>query len=152
MEGKPGWGDEKGGNKMRKLVKKPAKKDEVGELKREMARLKRESNAKSRGFELQVKNQSEEIQKKEKEIEGLKADLLRKERAIEDLQASKKLHDQREAELKRLREEIEYKNQQWVSKDMEMESYRKVTEERIFQLGAKVKELEGEAGEPSATS
>jgi CspA family cold shock protein len=49
-------------------------------------------------------------------------------------------------------EEVEYKNQQLASKDMEMESYRKVTEERIFQLGAKVKELEGKAGEPSTTS
>jgi len=42
-----------------------------------------------------------------------------------------------------LREENKYKNQKLAAKDMEMESYRKTTEERIFQLGAKVKELEG---------
>jgi len=70
----------------------------------------------------------------------------------EDLQASKKLLDQREGELKRLREEIEYKNQQLASKDKEMESYKKATEERIFQPEAKVKELEGKPGEPPATS
>ena len=35
---------------------------------------------------------------------------------------------------------------------MEMESYKKVTEEKIFQLEAKVKELEEKIGELSATS
>jgi hypothetical protein len=35
---------------------------------------------------------------------------------------------------------------------MEMESYKKVSEEKIFQLAARVKELEGKAGEPSITS
>jgi hypothetical protein len=33
-----------------------------------------------------------------------------------------------------------------------MESYRKVTEEKIFQLEAKVKELEGKIGGPSFPS
>jgi hypothetical protein len=33
-----------------------------------------------------------------------------------------------------------------------MESYKKGTEERIFQLEAKIKELEGKIGGPSATS
>jgi hypothetical protein len=33
---------------------------------------------------------------------------------------------------------------------MEMEIYTKVTEERIFQLEAKVKELEGKASESSS--
>jgi hypothetical protein len=33
-----------------------------------------------------------------------------------------------------------------------MESYKKVTEERIFQLEAKVKELEGKIGELSSIS
>jgi len=51
-----------------------------------------------------------------------------------------------EAELNRLRDENEYKNKQLASKDLEMEGYRKVTEEKIFQLEAKVKELEGRAG------
>jgi hypothetical protein len=54
--------------------------------------------------------------------------------------------------LSRLREEIGYKNKQLAAKDVEMESYKKVTEERIFQLEAKVKELEGKVGEPSVTS
>jgi len=40
-----------GGNTMKKLVKRPARKDEVAELKRDMARLKRESNVKIKGFE-----------------------------------------------------------------------------------------------------
>ena len=44
--------------------------------------------------------------------------------------------------LNRLREETEYKNRQLASKDMEMESYKKVTDEKVFQLEAKVKELE----------
>jgi hypothetical protein len=34
---------------------------------------------------------------------------------------------------------------------VEMESYKKATEEKIFQLEAKVKELEGKAGNPSPT-
>jgi hypothetical protein len=38
--------------------------------------------------------------------------------------------------------EIEYKNKQLASKDLEMETYKKVTDEKIFQLAAKVKELE----------
>ena len=38
------------------------------------------------------------------------------------------------------------------SKDKEMESYKKVTEEKISQLETKVKEMEGKTGEPSTTS
>ena len=41
---------------MKKLVKKPAKKDEAAELKREMVRLKRESNTKIKGLESKVKS------------------------------------------------------------------------------------------------
>jgi hypothetical protein len=49
-----------------------------------------------------------------------------------------------------LKEEIEYKNKQLASKELEMESYTKVTEEKIFQLEAKLKKLEGRSAEPSA--
>jgi hypothetical protein len=35
---------------------------------------------------------------------------------------------------------------------MEMERYKKVTEEKIFQLEARVKELEGKAVDPSSIS
>ena len=55
-------------------------------------------------------------------------------------------------DLNRLRGEIEYKNKQLAEKEMEMESYKKVSEEKIFQLAARVKELEAKAGESSITS
>ena len=97
--------------------------------------MKKESSSKIRELELKIKEITEELGKKE-----------------EDLQASKNLLDQREVELKRLREEIEYKNQRLASKDMDMESYKKVTEERILLLEARVKELEGKAVEPSSIS
>lgn len=224
---------------IKKLVKKPPKKDDVAELKREMARLKRESNAKIKGFESQVKNQAEDLQGKVKEIERLKTELQQKDQDLEkkrkdfsqlkdessykvkelelrvqeiteelgkkendllaskklldendrelgktkndlfqlkkenssrieswelkvkkiteeigkkeeDLQTLKSLLDQRKVEFKQLGEEIEYKNQRLASKDMEMESYKKATEERILLLEARVKELEGKAVEPSS--
>ena len=58
----------------------------------------------------------------------------------------------REAEMDRLREEVEYKSRQLASKDIDMESYKGVAEEKIFQLEAKVKELERKIGGPSFTS
>ena len=111
-----------------KVVKKP-KKDEVALLKQQMAKSKRELNAKVKSLELQEKEAREELGKKEGEI-----------------QTSKRLIDQRGTELNRLKGEIEYKNNQLVSKDVAMETYKKTTEERIFQLEAKVRELEGRAG------
>jgi hypothetical protein len=48
-----------------------------------------------------------------------------------------------ELELIRLREENEYKDRQLASRDIEFETYRKTMETKIFQLQAKVKELEG---------
>ena len=48
-----------------------------------------------------------------------------------------------ELELIRLREENEYKNRRLASKDMELETYKKTMEEKVFQLQAKVKELGG---------
>ncbi len=38
-----------------------------------------------------------------------------------------------------------YRNKQLASKDMEMETYKKTAEEKMFQLEAKVKELEAKA-------
>jgi hypothetical protein len=48
-----------------------------------------------------------------------------------------------ELELIRLREESEYKNRQLASRDIELETYRKTMEEKVFQLQAKIKELGG---------
>jgi hypothetical protein len=48
-----------------------------------------------------------------------------------------------ELELIRLREENEYKNRRLASKDIELETYRKTMEEKVFQLQAKVRELGG---------
>ena len=48
------------------------------------------------------------------------------------LQTSKELLDQREAELNRLKDEIEYQNTRWASQDLEMENDKKVTEDTIF--------------------
>ena len=52
----------------------------------------------------------------------------------------------KEVEMNRLREEVAYKNRQLASKDVDMDSYKKTTEEKIFQLEAKVKELEEKEG------
>ena len=51
---------------------------------------------------------------------------------IDVLQTSKELLDQREAELNRLKGEIEYQNTRWASQDLEMENDKKVTEDTIF--------------------
>jgi len=60
--------------------------------------------------------------------------------------------DQKEAELKKLMEEVENKSKKLASNEMEMESYKRTTEERIFKLEAKVKELESKTGELPITS
>ncbi len=57
----------------------------------------------------------------------------------------------KEVEINRLREEVEYKNRQLASKDMDMDSYRKVSGEKIFRLEARVKELEAKIGAPSTS-
>jgi hypothetical protein len=51
-----------------------------------------------------------------------------------------------DVDLKRLREEVEYKNKQLTSRDLEIETYKTVTDEKVFRLEAKVKELEGKVG------
>ncbi len=73
----------------------------------------------------------------------IRAELLRKEKEIQTLKA---LLDQKEMEIKQLKDEINYKNQQLASKDIEMETYKNVTEEKIFRLEAKIKELEARIG------
>jgi peptidoglycan hydrolase CwlO-like protein len=105
--------------RMRKSIKKAVKKVAVSKTKA------RGSDAKTKPLELQVRSQEKE------------------------LQSLKKLLAQRETELNQLRDQIKYKNQQLASKDIEMDSYRKVTEERIFQLGAKIKEYEARMGRRS---
>jgi len=166
---------------MKKMVKKPVKKNEKADLKRTMTKLKRESNAKVKGFESQVKKQAEEIdrlkanlQEKDRTVEKIKKDLSEQKKgssskikALEakvkgiteelakkegDLQASNTLIDQKEVEMNCLRQELELKSQQLASKTLEMDNYEKSAKDRIFQLEARVKELEAKAGETSATS
>ncbi len=69
----------------------------------------------------------------------MKEEILKRER---ELQALKTLLDQKEIEIKQLKDEVHYKNQQLASKDIEMETYKNATEEKIFILEAKIKELE----------
>ena len=83
------------------------RRDEVALLKQQVAKAKRESNAKGK-----------------------------------EAEAAKKLFGQKETELIRLKEEVEYKNRQLASKEVDIESYKRITDEKIFQLEAKVKELE----------
>ena len=49
-----------------------------------------------------------------------------------------------------MREELKYKDQQLVSKTLEIENYEKSTKNRILELEARVKELEAKVGEISA--
>ena len=53
---------------------------------------------------------------------------------------------------RKLKEEVENKSKKLTSNEMEMESYKKTTEERILLLEARVKELEGKAVEASSIS
>ncbi len=62
---------------------------------------------------------------------------LRKE--IEELRESLA---RREAELNQLKEQVRYKNQLLASKDLEFESYKRISDEKIILLEAKIKELE----------
>ncbi|MGQ9645191.1 MAG: hypothetical protein ACUVWO_01465 [Thermodesulfobacteriota bacterium] len=98
-------------------IQRPTK-EPVAVLKQKRAKLKREPSVKLDQIKLKLQNRDVEIQ-------SLKERLA-----------------QREAEVNQLREQIEYQNQKLASKDMEMESYRKVTEERIFQLEARIKQYE----------
>ena len=158
---------------MKTLTKQIAKKDDATELKLQISRLKRESNAMIKKLDLRIKSQEEDILKKGTEIEKLKTQLEKKRKdffqlkkehfskikeldlklgEITDLRAAREVLHQKEIHLKRSRVEIEYKNRQLASKDLEMETYKKVTDEKIFQLAAKVKELEGKISELSPKS
>ena len=74
------------------------------------------------------------------------------EKERRNFRRQRELLDKKDVDLNRLREEVEYKNKQLASKDLEMETYKKVTDEKIFQLDAKVKELEGKVGLPPVTT
>ena len=69
-----------------------------------------------------------------------------------EAEAAKKLLGEKETELNRLKEEVEYKNRQLASKDVDIESHKRITAEKIFQLEAKVKELEAKVGGPAFPS
>ena len=162
--------------KKRIKTKRVLKKNETPQLNREMAKLKRESNAKIKGLELKIMGQDETIRKRDVEIDRLTRHLERKrgdlsrirkessskakglelkvqemskslEKKEGELTGTRELLNQREVELKNLSEELEYKNRQLASKEMEMETYRRATEERVFRLEGRVKELEGKIGE-----
>lgn len=148
-------------------------KDDVVQLRREVAKAKREWNAKNKRLELQVKSQEEDIRKKKAEIKKLRTQLKEKTMTLSQLKKGsaskikelkskvgeiekpqqkyrephvpKDLLDRREAELHQLKVEVEYKNKLSASKDLEMESYKKVAEQTIFRLDARVKELEAKA-------
>ena len=51
-----------------------------------------------------------------------------------------------------MRVELEYKNKQLATRDIEIESYKKVTDETVFRLEARVKELEAKISELSIHS
>ena len=81
---------------MQTLGNEPAKKkDEVAELNQRVAGIKREANAKINGLESWAKRQEEDLGKK-----------------AEELQAARKLLDERVSELNRLWEEMEKKRSQ----------------------------------------
>ena len=109
------------------------KDQELTKKKDEFARFKRVSSMKTETLELKVEEMTEQLGKRDKEV-----------------LTTKELLHRKNVDLHRLREELKYKNTQLASKDMEMESYKKVTDEKIFQLDAKVKELEGKSAESSA--
>jgi len=99
--------------------------------KKDFFQIKKESSSKIIELELKIKEVTEQLRKKK-----------------EDPQKLKSLLDQKEMELKRLREEIEYKSQQLASNEMEIKRDKKLSEEKILLLEARVKELEEKSVEP----
>jgi len=155
----------KGGTGMKKVAKKGAKKanvkvkvkDKAAELRKGVAKIKEGSNAKIRGLELQMNRQKAEIETLKATLEKKKKDLSKvktlassaremtgglEEKENELLSLREQLGKQ-ESVSKQLRDEVEYKNRQLATKDMDLQHYRKAAEERILQLEARVKELEG---------
>lgn len=90
----------------------------LGKGEKKIIKKQRTSGIKNKKIELYINRQ-------EKKIRSLKEAIQKKD-----------------LELAQLKEQLKYKNQQIASKDIEMESYRKIAEERIFQLEAKLKEFE----------
>ena len=150
---------------MKKVAKKGAKKanvkvkvkDKAAELRKGVAKIKGGSNAKIRGLELQMNRQKAEIETLKATLEKKKKDLSKvktlassaremtgglEEKENELLSLREQLGKQ-ESVSKQLRDEVEYKNRQLATKDMDLQHYRKAAEERILQLEARVKELEG---------
>jgi len=72
------------------------------------------------------------------------------EKFIKEIQLLREQLVQKEAELNQLKEQVRYKNQQLASKDLELESYKKISEERIILLEAKIKELEAKLKPPTS--
>ena len=158
---------------MEKVAKKGAKKinvkvkvkDKAAELRKGMVKFKRDSKAKIRGLELQVNRQKAEIETLKATLEKKKKDLSKVktlasgaremtgelEQKENELLSLREQLGKQEAVSKQLRDEIEYKNRQLATKDMDLQNYRKAAEERILRLEARVKELEGRVqGTPSS--
>ena len=55
---------------MKKPTKKMTKKDKANELKLELSRLKRESNATIKRLDLRIKSQEDDIWKKERKLKN----------------------------------------------------------------------------------
>ena len=143
-------------------------KDDLTLLRREMKRAKKDWVAQTQKLELLVKTQKGDIRKKRTQLKKKTMSLsqLKKESAskIKELKSkagkiekpqekyrerhvSKDLLNRKEAELHQLKVQVEYKNKLLASRDLELDSYKKVTEEKIFRLDARVKELEGKLSE-----
>ena len=128
---------------MKRLAKKPAKKDEVAELKREMARLKRESNAKMEGLESKVKSQAEKIEIKGEEIERLKANLEKKDQMVEenkkDLSQMKK---ESSSKIRELELKIKELTEQLGKKEEDLQTLKNLLDQREVELKRLGEEIE----------
>jgi len=130
---------------MRESVTKITVKEELGELRRPMPKLKMGSNVEIKSLSRPNKESSAMIVELKEKVKKIKEELKGKEK---ELQTSRKLFDQRELELDQLKEEVKYKNQRLASTEIETETCRRTTEVRIFELEAKIKELEAKARKP----
>ena len=70
---------------MKKLAKKITTKDEAVVLRREMAKAKKEWDAKNRKLESQAKSQEKDIQRRRGEIEILKAQLKKRAKDLSEV-------------------------------------------------------------------
>ncbi len=126
------------------------------EIRRTRHRLKPKSHDEEGGVMKKVTKKVKRGEPKARKV--AKAKVVRKPKKNEvallkqQIARAKRESNAKEMELNRLREEVEYKNGQLASKDIDMESYKRITDEKIFQLEAKVKELEAKAGGTSFPS